>query len=169
MTGGLSVFVASSQDNLPGTAMLSMSNMEQELLGSPQETINNQASEFLMSAMASALYCDGSLSDLFDDMIRENLFVVVDHGCAVVKGRLRENIAFWKKIGASNCLQRVNRLIADLRYINQHLRSCKFKYKDIHTAADVFQLGDWFFKLDYIRGYHHVEIFPEHTKFLGCS
>ena len=28
------------------------------------------------------------------------------------------------------------RLILDLRYVNQHLRSHKFKYEDIRTAAD---------------------------------
>ena len=31
------------------------------------------------------------------------------------------------------------RLIVDLRYVNQHLRSCKFEYDDIRTAADLFQ------------------------------
>ena len=53
------------------------------------------------------------------------------------------------------------RLSVDLRYINQHLWSCKFKYEGIHTAADLFQQGDWFFKFDYTSGYlnHH----------LGCS
>ena len=55
------------------------------------------------------------------------------------------------------------------RYVNQHLRSCKFKYEDIRTAADLFQRGDWFFKFDYTSGYNHVEIFQAHTKFLGCS
>ena len=52
MTGGLSVFVASSQDTLPGNAALPMSRMGQEPLDSPQETINKQASDFLMSRMA---------------------------------------------------------------------------------------------------------------------
>ena len=60
-------------------------------------------------------------------------------------------------------------LILDLRYVNQHLRSLKFKYEDIRTAADLFQKGDWFFKFDYSGRYHHLEIFPEHTLFLGCS
>ena len=41
----LCVFIASSQNTLPGTAVLSMSKLEQELLGSPQETINNQATK----------------------------------------------------------------------------------------------------------------------------
>lgn len=49
----------------------------------------------------------------------------------------------------------------ELRYVNHHLRSCKFKYEDIRTAAelDLFSKGDWFFKFDYKSGYHHTEIF----------
>lgn len=61
-----------------------------------------------------------------------------------------------------------HRLIVDLHYFNQHLRSYKFKYESIRTAADLFQQGDWL-HFDYTSGYHHVEIFPEHTKFLSCS
>ena len=34
---------------------------------------------------------------------------------------------------------------------------------------DIFSLGDWFFKFDYKSGYHHVDIFPSHQKFLGFS
>lgn len=30
------------------------------------------------------------------------------------------------------------RLIVDLCYVNQHLQSCKFKCKNIRTAADLF-------------------------------
>ena len=61
------------------------------------------------------------------------------------------------------------RLILDLRYVNKYLRIPKFKYEDIRTARDIFSLGDWFFKFDYKSGYHHVDIFPSHQKFLGFS
>jgi len=88
MTGGLSVFVASSQDTLPGNPMLPMSRMGQELLDSPQVTINKQDSEFLISGMANNLCRDGSVSDSFYDIIRDDLFVDVNHSCVVVKGRL---------------------------------------------------------------------------------
>ena len=151
------------------------------------------------------------------------------NSCTIVKGRLRECIAFWESIGANRwvleiiregyCLPFVDllrsmtflnhqsaireadfvaeeielveveaqdlrvcnplgvvfnnsqkpRLILDLRYINKHLRSCKFQYEDIRTAANLFKRGDWFIKFDYVSGYHHVEIYPEHTNFLGCS
>ena len=61
------------------------------------------------------------------------------------------------------------RLILDLRYVNKHLRVVKFKYEDIRTACDLFSKDDWFFKFDYKSGYHHIEIFPDHRAFLGCS
>ena len=39
----------------------------------------------------------------------------------------------------------------------------------ISERLQTFKKGDWFFKFDYTSGYHHVDIFPEHTQFLGCS
>ena len=39
----------------------------------------------------------------------------------------------------------------------------------MRTAADLFHQGDLFFKFDYTSGYHHVEIFPEHTKVYRSS
>jgi len=68
--------------------MLPMSRMGQELLDSPQVTINKHASEFLISGMANNLCRDGSVSDSFYDIIRDDLFVDVNHSCVVVKGRL---------------------------------------------------------------------------------
>ena len=73
--------------------------MALELLDSPQETINKKASELLMSGTAIDLCCDGSVSDPFYNIIREDLSVDVNHSCVVVKGRLRENIAFWQVNG----------------------------------------------------------------------
>lgn len=72
MTGGLSVFVASSHDALPGTAVLPLSVMEQDLLDSPQETTNKQASQFLMSGMVNNLCFNGSVSDAFYDMVGDD-------------------------------------------------------------------------------------------------
>ena len=61
------------------------------------------------------------------------------------------------------------RLILDLHYVNEHLRSCKFKYEDVRTAAYLFHKGDWFLKFDYSSSYHHLEIYPGHTPFRGFS
>ena len=60
-----------------------------------------------------------------------------------------------------------NRLILDLRYLNGFLRVPRFQYEDLRTFRDIFRRGDWFFKFDYKSGYHHVDIYPEHWKYLA--
>lgn len=81
----------------------------------------------------------------------------------------KEDLMVSNPLGVVRNAARKPRLIVDLRYVNKHLRSCKFKYEDIRSAADLFSKGDWFFKFDYKSGYHHVEILPEHCRFLGFS
>lgn len=39
-------------------------------------------------------------------------------------------------------------LILDLRYVNNHLRSCKFKYEGFPAASELFQKDDWVFTFD---------------------
>ena len=82
---------------------------------------------------------------------------------------LGKNLMVCNPLGVVKNSQRKPRLIVDLRYVNQHLRSHKFKYEDIRTVADLFFKGDWFFKFDYKNGYHHIEILPQHCQFLGFS
>lgn len=81
----------------------------------------------------------------------------------------RDDLMVCNPLGVVRNSAHKPRLIVDLRYVNKHLRSCKFKYEDIRTAADLFSKGDWFFKFDYKSGYHHIEIFPQHCQFLGFS
>ena len=63
------------------------------------------------------------------------------------------------------------RLIPDLRYINQHLslRVPKTKYEDMRTFRDLFEKGDFFFKVDLNSGYHHLDILESHQKYLAFS
>ena len=80
----------------------------------------------------------------------------------------REDLSVCNPLGVVRNSAGKARLIVDLRYVNHHLRSCKFKYEDI-TAADLFSKGDWFSKFNYKSGYHHIKIFPLHCRFLGFS
>ena len=59
------------------------------------------------------------------------------------------------------------RLILDLRHINLHVYKQKFKYEDLKVALSIISRGYSLFKFDLKSGYHHVEIFPEHRKFLA--
>ncbi len=61
------------------------------------------------------------------------------------------------------------RLILDLRYVNQHIYKQKIKFEDWRTAMNYFSKGKIFTKFDLKSGYHHLDIFPEHQRFLGFS
>ena len=50
-----------------------------------------------------------------------------------------------------------------------HLVCFQFKYEDLRSLSQVLQEGHWFFTWDLKSGYHHVDIFPEHQKYLGFA
>ena len=60
-------------------------------------------------------------------------------------------------------------LILDCRYINQHVQIPKSKCEYIRTIGDLFQNDDYFFKCDVKQGYHHIDIFESHQKYLGFA
>ena len=61
------------------------------------------------------------------------------------------------------------RLVIDLRHVNCHLVRFKFKYEDLRSLSQVLQEGHWFFTWDLKSGYHHVDISPDHQKYLGFA
>ena len=87
---------------------------------------------------------------------------------AVVEVR-QEDVLVVNPLGVVKNASGKSRLILNLRYVNNHLRSCKFKYEGIPAASELFQKDDWVFTFDYKSGYHHLDIFAGHTTFLGCS
>ena len=58
------------------------------------------------------------------------------------------------------------RLILDLRHVNSFIFKQKFKREDLSVAIQIFDQGCHLFKFDLKSGYHHIEIFPAHRKFL---
>ena len=61
------------------------------------------------------------------------------------------------------------RLVLDCRHINQYLIQYKYKYEDINTALEMFDLGSYLFSYDLKGAYHHISIKSEHTQYLGFS
>lgn len=61
------------------------------------------------------------------------------------------------------------RLILDLREVNKHVWKQSVKYDDIRTALMYTNKNSWCFKFDITSAYHHVDIFPDHRKYLGFS
>ena len=61
------------------------------------------------------------------------------------------------------------RLVTDLRHVNACLIKHSFKYEDLHCFSKVFEQNFWFFTWDLESGYHHVDIYSDHQKFLGFA
>ena len=43
------------------------------------------------------------------------------------------------------------------------------RYEDLNTAGNYLEKGKYLFSFDLKSGYHHVEIFPNHTQYLCFS
>ena len=61
------------------------------------------------------------------------------------------------------------RLVIDLRHVNSYLVKPKFKYEDLRSLSQVLDEGHWFFTWDLMSGYHHLDICPDHQKYLGFA
>ncbi|XP_053375474.1 uncharacterized protein LOC123557092 isoform X1 [Mercenaria mercenaria] len=61
------------------------------------------------------------------------------------------------------------RLVLDCRHVNPCLHMFKIKFEDINTAESLFDLNTFVYTFDLKSAYHHIDIFPEHTTYLGFS
>ena len=68
-------------------------------------------------------------------------------------------------VSAQACARK--RLFLDLRRINLHIYKSKFKCEGLHTIIEIFSRDRFVFSFDLRSRYQHVDIFPEHRKFLA--
>ena len=61
------------------------------------------------------------------------------------------------------------RLILDLRCVNQYIFKQKVTFEDWRVGLDYFEKGSHFTKFDLKSGYHHLDLFPDHQRFLVSS
>lgn len=61
------------------------------------------------------------------------------------------------------------RLILDLRHVNKQVRLTKCKFENWKTASQYLTSDCFGFVFDLKSGYHHIDIFPNHQKYLGFS
>ena len=60
-------------------------------------------------------------------------------------------------------------LILDLRHVNHFIYKDRIKFDDWKIMEQFVHKGDFFFKFDIKQGYHHVDIWEGHQKYLGFS
>ena len=107
---------------------------------------------------ASALKEREFVSEAIFNLIRDKCSEVLDHPPAIVN-----------PLSVSIQLSGKKRLILDLRHVNLYIFKQKFKCEDLSVALKVMSKSYYLFKFDLKSGYHHVEIFPEHRKFLAFA
>ena len=61
------------------------------------------------------------------------------------------------------------RLILDLRFVNNHLIKEHITFDDWRVFEQFVAPSGYLFKFDFRKGYHHVDIFPDHQLFMGFS
>ena len=61
------------------------------------------------------------------------------------------------------------RLVLDLRHVNLHLWKENIKFEDWKTALDYYSKNCYMYDFDLKSGYHHIDIHPDHQKYLGFS
>ena len=106
----------------------------------------------------SALLHSDFVSEAISDLITKNL-VIEHHEPPFVVNPLSVSIQSSGK----------KRLILDLRLVNKFLWKDKIKFEDWNDALKYFHKDDFMFTFDLKSGYHHVDIFPDHYKYLGFS
>ena len=119
-------------------------------LSSPTESFrqNNQ------SAFDSASFVTSSV----DELLRSGSVIEVPFRPAVVN-----------PLGVDTRPSGKQRLILDLRHVNKFLIKEHIKFDDWRDFQHFVRPGGFLFKFDLRKGYHHVDIFPEHQTFLGFS
>ncbi|VDH92658.1 Hypothetical predicted protein [Mytilus galloprovincialis] len=61
------------------------------------------------------------------------------------------------------------RLVLDLRHINKFVEKQKVKFEGVKEALTFVNSNSFGFKFDMKSGYHHLDIHPDHQKYLGFS
>ena len=62
------------------------------------------------------------------------------------------------------------RLVLDLsRHVNKCVQYCPVKYENWDLLEQVVESSDYCINWDFVAGYHHVAILPEHRKYLGFA
>ena len=103
------------------------------------------------SALSNSSFVSKAVNELLHANLIEEIFCVPD---------------IINPLSVSTRSSGKQRLILDLRQVNTFIFKQKFKCEDLSVAVQIFDKGFHLFKFDLKSGYHHIEIFPAHRKFL---
>jgi hypothetical protein len=98
------------------------------------------------------------VSEAINDLLNNNL---------IVERKTEPNIVNPLSVSIQSSGKK--RLILDLRHVNKFLWKERVSFEDWRVAIDIFKKGDFMCSFDLKSGYHHVNIFPDHTEYLSFA
>ena len=113
--------------------------------------------EFLQNNKSSSLHSE-FVAEAINDLLSKGL---------VLESSTAPHVVNPLSVSVNNAGKK--RLILDLRFVNKFLWKDRVHFEDWKEALGYFKEGDFMFSFDLKSGYHHVDIYPEHCKYLGFS
>ena len=112
-----------------------------------------------------ASFCNNQSALRNKDFIKESISELLKCGSILEAEKPPEQI---NPLSVSKNSSGKKRLILDLRYVNTHVNKDKVKFGD-WKCFELYLEGkkECLFKLDLKNGYHHIDIFEPHQKFLS--
>ena len=154
-------------------------NVKGRLKDHIQFWVNIQAPDFILSVMSEGYklpllhtpprsFTRNNLSAINNSaFVTESILALLASG--IISEFSKDSFHVINPLSVSTQSFGKRRLILDLRFVNQFILKQKVKFEDYKTALDLFQYGGYACSFDLKCGYHHVDIFPSHQRFLGFS
>ena len=137
-----------------------------------------QANEFILETIREGYkipfislpdsYCIPNRGSTFTykEFVFDAIEELIRHGCVIELESMPE---FCNPLHLAVQGNRKLMLILGLSYLNKFVWKQSVKYEDIRTLLQLFEKNVYFFTFDLKSGYHHVEIFSEHQRFLAFT
>ena len=114
-----------------------------------------------------ASFCNNQSALKNKDFVEESISELLKCGSIIEAEKPPEVI---NPLSVSINSPRKKRLILDLRNVNTHVYKDKIKFQDWKCFEHYLEGKEgYLFKFDLKNGYHHIDIFEPHQKFLGFS
>ena len=101
-----------------------------------------------------------------DEFVRQAISDLVDRGLVEVCNQAPTVV---NPLSVSTQANGKKRLILDLRLVNKHVWKQSVKYEDLRLALMYLEKDCWMIKFDIHSAYHFLDIFYDHTQYLGFS
>ena len=126
--------------------------------------IDNGYKILFENAPTSYSFENGGSTNKYNVFVSESILELLERGC--IK-ELSNPSEFCNPLHIAVQSSGKLRLILDLSHLNTIVIKKSFKYGDLRTVLQIFDLGIFAFTFDLKSAYHHIDICDDHVKYLS--